>query len=84
MADPIDYTDPCAVLEKLRPAYIALVAGEKAMTVEFQSGDGSSQMVTYHKANITALREEIGRLQIECAAVTSGKTKRHALRAGGF
>ena len=79
----LDYTDPCAVLEKLRPAYIALVAGEKAMIVEFQSGDGSSQTITYHKANIASLREEISRLEMACAAKTSGQTRRYAMRAGG-
>lgn len=80
----IDYTDPCAVLEKLRPAYYALVSGEKAMTVEFQSGDGARQTVTYHRADLSMLRAEMSRLQMECEAKTGGKVRRHALRAGGF
>lgn len=79
-----DYDDPCIVVAALKQAYYALLQGEQAQTVEFQSGDGSMQHVIYHKTDLELLRTEISRLTVECREQTTGKVKRYALRAGGF
>jgi hypothetical protein len=77
MADEIDYSDPCAVLAELRPAYYKLLAGSKAVRVSF-----SDRTVDYSQTNLPLLRTEIARLESECAAKSGDRPKRRALQAG--
>lgn len=79
MAD--DLSDPCVALAKLRPAYYALMGGTQTQEVEFRSGNGSLRRVLYSTANIALLKEEITKLEAQCAAQT-GKRRQHAIVAG--
>lgn len=83
MADDTDYSDPCAVLAKLRPAYYALVAGEKVAKVEMTTGNGTSKSVAYQKTDLAWLKAEIGRLESACKAKQTGRPAVSAVVAGG-
>jgi len=78
----VDYSDPCAVLAVLRPAYYELLAGAKAQTVTFAAGNGSQRSVTYYQTSLKELRAEIARLEVQCAAA-SGGSRRRCVYAGG-
>lgn len=83
MADPVDWSDPCAALAALRPVYYALLSGSQAETVEFANAQGAARRVTYTKVNLAALATEIGRLDGLCAAKTTGsRPRRHAIVGG--
>lgn len=83
MADPVDYTDPCAVLAVLRPAYYALLGGSNVETVEYSSGAGETKRVTYNRTKLDVIQAEVRRLEQLCAAKTSGKATRFAITPGG-
>lgn len=78
----IDYADPCATLEAMRPAYYRLVGGESAQSVTFTAGSGTQKMVTFHRTDITQFANLIAKLEQQCQA-KSGKRRRFAIRAGG-
>jgi len=77
----IDYgtADPQDILNSLRAAYYALIAGEKEQSVEFDAGNGSRQSVTFHKADLDRLEAEI----IVLEGIVSPIPKRFGLRSGG-
>lgn len=79
----IDYSDPCAVLEKLRPIYYKLLGGEKEEEFEFASGNGQRRRVRYTAANLGELKKEITRLEAACAKKRGERPRRHAIVPGG-
>lgn len=83
MTGAIDYSDPCAVLAVLRPAYYAILGGSNAEIVKFSAGNGTSREVTYTRVSITKLEGEIRRLEEACYKQTNGKTQRYAVTAYG-
>jgi hypothetical protein len=77
MADP-DWTNPCAVLEWLRPQYYKVMAGLAEVTT--QDGDTS---VTYTQANKAELGSLMRQLESECAKRNGTSTgRRRAFVAG--
>ncbi|KZE34109.1 hypothetical protein IMF23_04345 [Chelatococcus daeguensis] len=82
MADPIDYSDPCAVLPILREAYYKMLGGSRTERVRYRSGDNEREVV-FGRADINALREEVRRLEIACQEKQTGRPARYGLRAGG-
>ena len=78
----INYDDPAAVLAILRPAYIALLAGGKALSVDIPTPGGSPRRVTYHQTDLKMLRDEVRRLKAIVAANATGKPRRGAFRPG--
>lgn len=80
--DSLDYSDPCAVLTAIRPAYYQLVAGQAAQSVTFTAGNGTQKMVTFHRADLSRLSSLISTLEQQCAAA-SGRRRRFAVRTGG-
>lgn len=83
MTVAIDYSDPCAVLPRIREAYYALLEGRRAELVEFDAGNGVRRRVQYGQGDIPALRVEVSRLEVLCAG-RSGARRRFSLRTGGF
>ncbi len=77
-----DTFDPCAMLNTLRPAYYALLGGTQTQEVEFRAGNGTTRRVKYSAANLPALRSEIARLEIQCAAASGQNRRRHVIIAG--
>jgi hypothetical protein len=75
MADP-DWTNPCAVLEWLRPRYYKVLAGEQTIMVVH---DGST--VQYGQANRRELASLMRQLTSDCAAASGTRTRR-AFMAG--
>lgn len=71
----LDYSDPCALLAALRPAYYALLAGSAEERVRF-----GEREVVYSRTSLTALQAEVRRLEGVCAAKTSGRPTRFAIR----
>lgn len=70
----VDASDPCALLEALRPAYFKMLAGETE--AEFRHGE-TSVRVNVFATNLTELRSVIERLEAKCAA-RQGRRRRHA------
>jgi hypothetical protein len=77
----VNFDDPAAVLAVLRPAYLALIAGEKTQEVQIPAGNGQFRKVTYHAASIPELRSEIGRQEAKLS-VAGKRPRRFAIRAG--
>lgn len=77
MANDIDYSDPCAVLEKLRPAYYALLAGDRVASVSFDS-----RTVSYDTGDLKTLAGVISQLEDACAKKQGLPTRRYAMRLG--
>lgn len=80
MSAETDWGDPCAALAALRPAYYALVSGRQVQTLTH-----NGKTVTYARADIPRLANEIARLESACAAQTSGaaaRPRRFAITAG--
>lgn len=75
MADP-DWTDPCAVLNWVRPQYYKVASGQQVIMVR----DGESQ-AQFSIASIDKLDALMRRLESECAAA-QGKRRRRAFTAG--
>jgi len=67
MADPIDYSDPCAALEAVRSAYYALLEGRAAAWVELEVGNGTRRRITFHQTDLAEVRTELRRLEGLCA-----------------
>jgi hypothetical protein len=80
--EALDYSDPCALLAAMRPAYYELIAGKGAQSVTFTAGNGTTKSVMFHRTDISLLSALITRLENECAE-KQGKRRRYAVRAGG-
>jgi hypothetical protein len=78
-----DYADPCAVLPRIREAYYALLEGRRPEAIEFDAGNGVRRKVQYGKADLSALRAELSRLENFCGR-RRGSGRRFGLRAGGL
>jgi len=72
-AAPIDYSDPCAALERVRDAYYALLEGRAAYQTEFEVGGGTRRRVTFHQTDLAEVRTELRRLEKLCAAKQGAK-----------
>ncbi len=80
MADPfdgVDLSDPCAVLPIVRKAYYTLLTGNSTTSVTF--GD---RHMTKTPSDLAALREEIRRLEIQCAQAQGEAPRRYAIKLG--
>ena len=77
MADP-DWSDPCAVLEWLRPQYYQVAAGQQVVRVTYAGRD-----TQFSQANVDKLAALMAELTSACAkkqGLTTGR--RRAFRAG--
>lgn len=70
----LDYSDPCALLSKLRPAYYRLLAGEGEEEIE----GTDRRRVRFQRSDIKGLAAVIADLEARCAA-KSGKRRRFAM-----
>lgn len=79
MAEPTDWSDPCAALGVLRPAYYALLAGSATQTVSF-----ADRSVSYRTTDIAKLELEVRRLEGACAEKNGlpSTSRRRAITAG--
>ena len=73
----VDMSDPCAVLDKLRPAYYTLLAGRQAVNVQFDD-----RTVQFSHGDAQLLREEMARLESECALKQGLPRRRRAISGG--
>jgi hypothetical protein len=74
----VDWTDPCAALAALRPAYYALISGEQVAELRH-----NGKVIVNHKTKAETLAAEIAKLEIACAASKGEQRgKRFAIRAG--
>ncbi len=69
--DALDYSDPCALLAKLQPAYYRLLAGEADEEIEATDG----RRVRLARASIPRLERVIARLKSECAAKQGNRSR---------
>ena len=76
MPEP-DWTDPCAVLEWLRPHYYKVHAGRQTVTITH-----GGTTTTYSQANKSELASLFRQLQSECAAKQGSGGRRRAFVAG--
>lgn len=72
--DALDYSDPCALLAKLRPAYYRLLAGEAEEEIE----GTDRRRLRLQRGDIKGLAAVIADLEAQCAA-KSGRRRRFAL-----
>lgn len=77
MADGMDWTDPCAVLAVLRPAYYALISGEQVKELRH-----NGKVIVNHATKASDIKAEIAELEIACAKKQGLAPKRFAMRAG--
>lgn len=78
----LDYNNPCEVALALRKAYIALLAGGAIQSVKFIAGNASGREVTYNKANLEVLRDELRSYEDACSLLSNSKPRRHVTIAG--
>lgn len=81
--DTLDYSDPCAVLAVMKPAYYRLMAGQAAQQITYTAGNGTTKTVMFHRTDATRLSGLIAKLEAECAEKQGQARKRFAIRAGG-
>ncbi len=80
----IDPKDPCGAHEALSAVYYNLISGQAAQIVAFKAGPNAvERQVTYHKADIAALRSAIKSFENQCDALQGKKPRRHAIFSGG-
>lgn len=72
--EALDYSDPVALLAKLRPVYYRLVAGEQDEEIE----GTDRRRVRFQKADLPRLERLIAKLDQDVARL-SGKRRRYAL-----
>lgn len=70
----LDYSNPVELLNKLRPVYYRLVAGEADEEIE----GTDRRRVRFQKADVKRLEALVRQLEIDVARVT-GKSRRFAL-----
>lgn len=69
----LDYTDPCALLDVLRPAYYRLLAGETETEIE----GTDRRRVRFQESDAKGLAAVITDLEVKCSA-KSGRRRRFA------
>lgn len=74
--ESLDYSDPCALLQTLRPVHMRLISGQS----EFEIEGTDRRRVRFNRADIKALENVIRELESQCAA-KSGKRRRFAMQA---
>jgi hypothetical protein len=79
MADPVDYSDPCATADYLRSVRMSIIEGRRAVRVVHQTAGGSRKEVEYGPANLAALDRAISEAADACAIAQGGKRRRFAL-----
>lgn len=79
MPAPVDYDDPCAVLDALRKARIRLAMGEQEIRIRTREGD-AEQEVMFSPAKIADLDGLIR--QYEALCPTAARGPRYAITAG--
>jgi len=67
MADPVDWTDPCARFAALQKAYYALLTGERESEIRTRTLD-AEEMVRFQKVDIEKLRIEMQSAERDCCA----------------
>jgi hypothetical protein len=72
--EALDYSDPCALLTALRPAYYRLLAGEADLEIE----GTDRRRVRFQQADIKGLAAVIRDLEAQCSAKT-GRRRRFAI-----
>lgn len=75
--DGIDMRDPCALWPKMQEIYDRLLAGEQVVSTRFGNDE-----TRWQATNMPALAKRIQELKAECAAKSSGRPRRFAMRAG--
>ena len=75
----VDFSNPCAVLDKLKQAHFDLITGKSVASVTHEG-----RTVTYSRGEIAALDQQIARYEALCSAASGQKARRFALRAGGI
>lgn len=73
----VDWTDPCAALQVMRPGYYQLLAGAKNTSVRY--GDTE---VRFADSEVKALAAVIAELEAKCKAKQTGQPARYAIAAG--
>ncbi len=73
----VDWSDPCAALAALRPAYYEVLSGKGVASVQFMD-----RTVTYSRADLKSLLSEIRRLEGLCPSTPGGQRRRFAITAG--
>lgn len=85
MALVIDEENPCEAAKALRTVYYQLVAGQGAQIITFKAGaSGVERSATFHKADPGRLMQVIRDFEARCAALQGARTRRFAIRGGGF
>ena len=72
--DALDYSDPCALLAALRPAYYRLLAGDAEQEIE----GTDRRRVRFQQTDTKGLAAVIRDLEGQCAA-KSGRRRRFAM-----
>lgn len=72
--EALDYSDPCALLNALRPGYYKLLAGE----ADFEIEGTDRRRLRFHQTDIKALGNVIRDLEARCGAA-QGKRRRFAM-----
>lgn len=72
--DALDYSDPCALLAALRPAYYRLLAGE----ADFEIEGTDRRRLRFAQTDIKGLAAVIRDLEGQCSA-KAGKRRRFAM-----
>lgn len=72
--DALDYSDPCALLDTLRPAYYRLLAGDAEEEIE----GTDRRRVRFQRTDVKGLAAVIADLEAKCAA-KSGRRRRFAM-----
>lgn len=82
MADPIDYTDPCARAAALRTAYYSILAGDRESLIRTKTNEGERE-IRFQAGNVLKLEAELRRAEAECAATLPAAVgPRFAITAG--
>lgn len=85
MADPIDFTDPCAVYRALRKAKAELLLGTREVRIRFRNGD-DEQEVQFAQPKAEDLDHAIAEYPGLCEAEggdVGTQVRRFAIRFGG-
>lgn len=85
MADPVDWTNPCARAEALRSAYYGLLSGQAETLIRYRGPEGEREVrfATIDKATLVA---ELRAAEAECSAKTGqpSNSRRFAIRGGAM
>lgn len=76
---PSEVHDPCALLPKLRAAYLSLISGNQS--AQIRHGD---MWQYFARGDAKLLKQEIDRLSAICPQSQGGSGGRFAMRAGGY